>query len=142
MHFINKKDHILSNQEILANIYNIKDTDLSKNDRSRIAHGIERLRKQLNAFNDIQIVLLRSLGYQLKIKTTTETLPEQLDSDKKNRLPISQTNNSRISSYFYYGAPRQYLDADVPVPLLRYAEMLQLNIHGPRHASVSNLQLS
>ena len=87
MHFINKKDHILSNQEILANIYNIKDTDLSKNDRSRIAHGIERLRKQLNAFNDIQIVLLRSLGYQLKIKTTTETLPEQLDSDKKKSPP-------------------------------------------------------
>ena len=63
--FIQKENFMLTYQDILEYIYGIKRDILSKNDRSRISHGVGRLQKQIQPFSNIQVILVRGKGYQL-----------------------------------------------------------------------------
>lgn len=67
LNFIWKENFMLTYQEIFVQIYGIKREKFSKTDRSRIAHGIERLQKQLKDFENIKITLIWGKGYQLVI---------------------------------------------------------------------------
>lgn len=64
--FIRKENFTLTYPEIFELVYGIKTIEISKSDRSRITHGIERLQKQLNDFENIKITLVRGKGYRLE----------------------------------------------------------------------------
>lgn len=64
--FIRKENFTLTYLEIFELVYGIKTIEISKSDRSRITHGIERLQKQLNDFENIKITLVRGKGYRLE----------------------------------------------------------------------------
>lgn len=68
-YFIQKDNYMLTYHDILMLVYGIKTDDISKNDRSRISHGIERLQKQLEGFENLKIILVRGKGYRMEISS-------------------------------------------------------------------------
>lgn len=70
--FIRKENFMLTYQDILQFVYDITTDEISKNNRSRISHGIDRLQNQLNEMGDLQIKLVRSQGYQLEVSQEEE----------------------------------------------------------------------
>lgn len=68
-HFIQKENFMLTYHDILAHVYGIKTDEISKSDRSRISHGIERLQKQLEEFENFKIILVRGKGYRMEVSS-------------------------------------------------------------------------
>ena len=68
-HFIQKENFMLTNHDILTYVYGVKTDEISKSDRSRISHGIERLQKQLESFENLKIILVRGKGYRMEVST-------------------------------------------------------------------------
>lgn len=68
-HFIQKENYMLTYHDILVHVYGVKTDEISKNDRSRISHGIERLQKQLEGFENLKIILVRGKGYRMEVST-------------------------------------------------------------------------
>lgn len=71
-HFIQKESFMLTYHDILVYVYGIKTDEISKNDRSRISHGIERLQKQLEGFENLKIILVRGKGYRMEVSTDND----------------------------------------------------------------------
>ena len=67
--FLQRDNYMLTYQDILENVYGIKIDEISRSDRSKISHGIGRLQKQLECFENIKIVLVRGKGYQMAISS-------------------------------------------------------------------------
>lgn len=68
--FIRNENFMLTYYDILKSVYKINTDEISKSDRSRISHGIERLQKQLESIENIQIILVRGKGYRMEITIT------------------------------------------------------------------------
>lgn len=71
-HFIQNESFMLTYHDILVYVYGIKTDEISKNDRSRISHGIERLQKQLEGFENLKIILVRGKGYRMEVSTDND----------------------------------------------------------------------
>lgn len=72
-HLIRKENFMLTYQEIFKYVYGTKKEEITKSDRSRITHGIERLQSQLDNFEGIKLILVRGNGYQLEISNERAT---------------------------------------------------------------------
>lgn len=77
--FIKKENYILTYKEILSSVYNLDRDSLDNNARSRITHGIDRLKKSLEAFEDIKIELIRGFGYRMVFTSSQKRAEEEID---------------------------------------------------------------